>query len=104
MNSMTTVSKNGRGPAFGIEGGAKPILTGLRPIFEANPHAPVKVSSKHLNFYYGAQQVLYGINLDMREKQVTAMCVTLDSDSEWLDQRMLTRIDSSHIEAVEVLP
>lgn len=49
------------------------ILTGLRPVFEANPHAPVKASSKHLNFYYGAQQVLHDINLDMREKQVTAL-------------------------------
>lgn len=51
----------------------EPVLTGLRPVFEANPHAPVKVSSRHLSFYYGAHQVLYNINLDIREKQVTAL-------------------------------
>jgi phosphate transport system ATP-binding protein len=49
------------------------LLTGLRPVFEANPSAPVKVQSRDLNFYYGSRQALYKINLDVREKQVTAL-------------------------------
>ena len=57
------------------EGGAdaaKRLLTGLRPIFAPDVSAPVKVSTRRLNFYYGAEQALYDINLDIREKQVTA--------------------------------
>ncbi len=73
MNSITTMSQNGTMPVLSSAKEAQPLLTGLRPVFEANPQAPVKVSSRHLNFYYGAQQVLYDINLDIREKQVTAL-------------------------------
>ncbi|MFL5734419.1 MAG: phosphate ABC transporter ATP-binding protein PstB [Chloroflexia bacterium] len=49
------------------------MLTGLRPVFEANPAAKVKVSARGLNFFYGTHQALRDINLDMREKQVTAL-------------------------------
>ncbi len=49
------------------------LMTGLRPVFEANPNAPIKVRSKGLNFFYGTNQALHDINLDMREKQVTAL-------------------------------
>lgn len=48
-------------------------LTNLRPLFEASANAPVKVQSKNLNFFYGKNQVLHDVNLEMREKQVTAL-------------------------------
>ncbi|MEO8289150.1 MAG: phosphate ABC transporter ATP-binding protein PstB [Chloroflexota bacterium] len=48
-------------------------MTGLRPVFEANPDAPVKVQSRGLNFYYGTNKALDNINLEIREKQVTAL-------------------------------
>lgn len=73
MSSIIAISKNGRGPVLSTDRSVRPILTGLRPVYEANPNAPVKVSSRHLNFYYGIQQALYDINLDIREKQVTAL-------------------------------
>lgn len=73
MSSITATGKNGRAPALSAGVAARSLLTGLRPIYEANPNASVKVSSRHLNFYYGTQQALYDINLDIREKQVTAL-------------------------------
>lgn len=83
MSSTITLSKNGRRPGLGTDDrvndegpeveGRNSVLTGLRPVFEANPHAPIKVSSRRLNFYYGTQQALHDVNLDMREKQVTAL-------------------------------
>jgi phosphate transport system ATP-binding protein len=49
------------------------VLSGLRPVFVANSNARVKMQSRNLNFYYGPNQALYDINLDIREKQVTAL-------------------------------
>lgn len=49
------------------------LLTGLRPVFEANPNAGLKISAHNLDFYYGPKQVLHSINLDIREKQITAL-------------------------------
>ena len=34
------------------------LITGLRSVFEANPHARVKIAVKGLNFFYGPQQAL----------------------------------------------
>ncbi|MBF6614005.1 MAG: phosphate ABC transporter ATP-binding protein [Chloroflexi bacterium] len=67
------MSKNGGGDTLNGGVAARSLLTGLRPIYEANSNATVKVSSRHLNFYYETQQALYDINLDIREKQVTAL-------------------------------
>jgi phosphate transport system ATP-binding protein len=40
----------------------------------ARQHASVtKISVKNLNFYYGNKQALYGINIDIPEKQITAL-------------------------------
>jgi phosphate transport system ATP-binding protein len=49
------------------------LLKGLKPVYEANPNARVKLSAAMLNFFYGAHQALWDINLDIREKQVTAL-------------------------------
>jgi phosphate transport system ATP-binding protein len=78
MSAPTTTSLNGREPAMSNPSLVSPnpkgaLLTGLRPVFEADSSAPVKVRSRNLNFYYGDKQALYDINLDMREKQVTAL-------------------------------
>src|SRR6266566_320827 len=78
MNSTTIISPNGTEPKMSNSAGpeqARPatLMTGLRPVFEANPNAPTKVRSTNLNFYYGTHQVLHNINLDIREKQVTAL-------------------------------
>jgi phosphate transport system ATP-binding protein len=72
---MTTVmvSKNGSQVSMDIRDTARPLLTGLRPVFEADPNARVKVSALGLNFFYGPRQVLWDINLDIKEKQVTAL-------------------------------
>jgi phosphate transport system ATP-binding protein len=81
MNPRTNLmSPNGKRPPIVItqerepvDAGVRSLLTGLRPVFEPDPHAPVKVSARHLNFFYGSRQVLYDINLDMRKNQVTAL-------------------------------
>lgn len=52
---------------------SRSVSIGLKPVFEANPNAGVKVSSSHLNFYYGPKQALADINLDLRDRQVTAL-------------------------------
>src|SRR3954471_1373604 len=76
MNS-TTISRNGTEPRMSdpATGQARPasLMTGLLPVFEADPNAPVKIRSRGLNVYYGTQQALYDINLDIRERQVTAL-------------------------------
>jgi len=77
MNSTTIISRNGTEPKMidPAADQARPatLMTGLRPVFEANPSAPVKIRSKGLNFFYGTHQVLFDINLDIREKQITAL-------------------------------
>ena len=40
---------------------------------EARESAPVRISCRNLNFYYGAAQALKGINLDFADRQVTAL-------------------------------
>ncbi len=49
------------------------LLSGLRPVFEANPAAASKLRVQHLNFYYGAKQALRDVSLDLKGKQVTAL-------------------------------
>ena len=49
------------------------ILTGLQPQQEANPHAASKLQVRGLNMYYGTQQVLHDISLDIYEHQITAL-------------------------------
>src|SRR6476660_4390019 len=67
------ISQNGKEPALeGVEP-PKSLMTGLRPVFDADPNAGVKVKVKGLNFYYGTHRALTDINLDVREKQVTAL-------------------------------
>jgi phosphate transport system ATP-binding protein len=39
----------------------------------ANPNASVKLKVDKLDFYYGEKRALKGINLDMVDRQVTAM-------------------------------
>jgi len=77
MNSTTIVSRNGTEPRMNESATEQTrpasLMTGLRPVFEADPNAPVKIRSKGLNFYYGTNQALYDINLDIRDKQVTAL-------------------------------
>ena len=67
------ISRNGSQVSMDIRDTARPLLTGLRPVFEADPNARLKVSARGLNFFYGARQVLWDINLDIKEKQVTAL-------------------------------
>ncbi len=43
------------------------------PARSAGPAGPVKLSIRNLNFYYGANQALKEIALDLPEKQVTGM-------------------------------
>ena len=38
-----------------------------------DPQAPVRISVKDLNFYYGTNQALKNINLDFRDRHVTAL-------------------------------
>src|SRR6478672_8162735 len=72
--SAITVSKNGRRDSLGTnEAPGGPLLTGLRPVFQADPNARIKVRARNLNFFYGTAQALHDINLDIREKQVTAL-------------------------------
>ena len=33
----------------------------------------IKIKSKNLNVYYGNKQALYDVNLDLNEKEVTAL-------------------------------
>ena len=78
MINVLTVNRDGRSNETlagitGRSGGKESLLTGLRPVFKPNPQAPVKLSARNLNFYYGKSQALNSINLDMREKQVTAL-------------------------------
>jgi phosphate transport system ATP-binding protein len=76
MTSMTNLNTNGRySPAGNMTGAAQreSLVTELRPVYEANATAPVKLQSRELDFFYGTQQVLYGINLDVRTRQVTAL-------------------------------
>src|SRR5438270_619193 len=78
MTGAIFTSQNGRDPRIGDPTLARPnrnaeVLTGLRPVFVADTKAPVKVRSNHLNFFYGDKQALYDINLDIREKQVSAL-------------------------------
>lgn len=74
-NTMNTISRNGKGPDIAVVERQRvdSLLTGLRPVFEPNPNAPIKVKARNLNFYYGTRHVLKDINLDIREKQVTAL-------------------------------
>ncbi len=72
----TTISQNGRSPMSTQEmSGDRThgLLTGLQPVFEADPSARIKLQSQQLNFFYGPKQVLDNINLDIREHQVTAL-------------------------------
>jgi phosphate transport system ATP-binding protein len=78
MNSTSIISRNGTepkmsDPAATDQSRPASLMTGLRPVFEANPNAPVKICSKGLNVYYGTQQALRDIDLEIREKQVTAL-------------------------------
>ena len=35
----------------------------------------IKIKSKNLNVYYGQKQALFDVNLDINEKEVTALMV-----------------------------
>ena len=37
----------------------------------------IKIKSKNLNVYYGNKQALYDVNLDLNEKEVTALILSL---------------------------
>lgn len=71
---VATIVPNGTGLENAVMTEQRPsVLTGLRPVYKANPAARSKVTANNLNFFYGAKQVLHNINLDLREKQVTAL-------------------------------
>ena len=38
----------------------------------------IKIKSKNLNVYYGDKQALFDVNLDLNEKEVTALMVHQD--------------------------
>ena len=76
MTSMTNMNTNGRYQAAANMASAaqrESLMTGLRPVYEANTTAPIKLQSRNLDFFYGTQQALYGIDLDVRTRQVTAL-------------------------------
>ena len=52
----------------------------------------VKIKSKNLNVYYGEKQALFDVNLDLNEKEVTALigpsgCCLLYTSPSPRDQR-----------------
>ena len=73
--AQNTASPNGATPgtAHMTSRDMQSLVTGLRPRFEADANAPVKITARSLNFYYGPRRILKDINLDIREKQVTAL-------------------------------
>ena len=78
MARTTMISQDGKGPQMSDAGKADSeasdlLMASLRPLFEASQNARVKVRSKDLCFYYTNHQVLFNVNLEMREKQVTAL-------------------------------
>ena len=42
----------------------------------------IKIKSKSLNVYYGDKQALFDVNLDLNEKEVTALILSLIHISE----------------------
>ncbi len=72
-NNVGVISPNGNSGLAAAKAQVRPLLTGLRPAFEANPNAGIKVTARNVNFFYGPKQVLHDITLDMRDKQVTAL-------------------------------
>jgi phosphate transport system ATP-binding protein len=50
-----------------------PPVTSFRPIEPATAAPPTKIEVRNFNFFYGESQVLHGIELDIPEKQVTAL-------------------------------
>ena len=41
----------------------------------------IKIKSKNLNVYYGEKQALFDVNLDLNEKEVTALIGHLDVEN-----------------------
>jgi phosphate transport system ATP-binding protein len=73
---ITTFSTNGKSDSMHISrpgDNSRSLITGLRPVYEANASARTKIEAQDLNFYYGANQALQDVNLAIREKQITAL-------------------------------
>jgi phosphate transport system ATP-binding protein len=54
------------------------VVNTPRPAFAAtvtngDAPAPVRLSAREVNFWYGAKQILHNIDLDMRTKEITAL-------------------------------
>jgi phosphate transport system ATP-binding protein len=82
MSSERESPSTGFLPATDIDTGVIPIRTSGRGMLQvavdearrsAALKAPVKATVEHLNFYYGEFKALKDLNMEIREKQVTAL-------------------------------
>ena len=52
---------------------ASELMSSIVPSKQFNPEAPLKIDVKNVNFYYGAKQALFGVDIPIRERQTTAL-------------------------------
>jgi phosphate transport system ATP-binding protein len=64
-----SAQKEGDGP---VETAESP-LPALEPTRQYNVTAPLKIDVKHVDFFYGAKQALFDVNIPIRERQTTAL-------------------------------
>lgn len=70
LRSFSDIVNNRRQP----EGtGGDPAAPALQPVTGSASEAVPKIETRNLNFYYGDKQALFGINLKVRQCQVTAL-------------------------------
>ena len=41
--------------------------------FQTNEKTDIKIHAEHVDFFYGKKQTLFDINLDFRDREVTAL-------------------------------
>jgi phosphate transport system ATP-binding protein len=49
------------------------VMGKFDPVKTLNQQADVKIDVKHVDFFYGAKQALFGVSIPIRERQVTAL-------------------------------
>jgi len=79
---MSSSEASGFPPASDVDTGVIPIRASGRGMLQiaidetrrsAALNAPIKARASSLSFYYGEAKALKGLNMDIREKQVTAL-------------------------------
>lgn len=56
-----------------ISGSPSEVMGNFDPTKHLNTNATAKIDVENANFWYGAKQALYGVNIPLRERQVTAL-------------------------------